>query len=98
MEKSCSSMETSPMLSISSLWSPSNVCPSLSHFNHIRRYTMSIWLVYLGAVLQEEFNRRMSLVRVSVEWCFGKVLQYFAFIDYKKNLKVFHQPVGMLYI
>ncbi|KAF0741162.1 hypothetical protein Ae201684P_002225 [Aphanomyces euteiches] len=47
---------------------------------------------------QELFNKRMSRVRVSVEWCFGSVLSNWAFIDFKKNLKVFLQPIGKLYV
>ena len=47
---------------------------------------------------EQEFNRRMSAVRVSVEWTFGKVLQYFSFLDYKKNHKVLLQPTGKYYL
>ena len=36
----------------------------------------------------QEFNRRMSAVRVSVEWLFGNIVEYFKFIDFKKNLKI----------
>ena len=39
----------------------------------------------------------MSKVRVSVEWGFGKICQYFAFLDFKKNLKVLLQPVAKYY-
>ena len=48
--------------------------------------------------VEQEFNRRMSAVRVSVEWTFGKVLQYFSFLDYKKNHKVLLQPTGKYYL
>lgn len=34
---------------------------------------------------EQEFNWCMSAVRVTVEWTFGKVLQYFSFLDYKKD-------------
>lgn len=37
---------------------------------------------------QQEFNKAMSGVRISVEWGFGKICQYFAFLDFKKNNKV----------
>lgn len=40
---------------------------------------------------EKEFNNTMSSMRVSVEWCYGKILQQFAFIDLKKILL---QPVG----
>ena len=56
---------------------------------------------YRGAALtrdQQLFNKEMSKVRVSVEWSFGKVLQYFAFLDFRKNLKVLLQPIGKYYV
>jgi hypothetical protein len=56
---------------------------------------------YRGAMVtrdQQSFNKSMSKVRVSVEWTFGKVVQYFAFLDFKKNLKVLLQPIGMYYV
>ena len=45
---------------------------------------------------QEE--RSMSQVRVSVEWVFGDIANYFAFLDFKKNLKTGLSAVGMMYI
>lgn len=47
---------------------------------------------------QQEFNRNMSKVRQCVEWSFGKITQQFAFVDFKKNQKLFLQPVGKFYI
>jgi len=47
---------------------------------------------------EQEFNRKMSAVRVSVEWAFGKILQQFAYLDFKKNQKVLLQPVGKYYL
>ena len=46
----------------------------------------------------EEFNRSMSPIRISVEWLFGDITNYFKFIDFKKNLKVGLSAVGKLYI
>ena len=43
---------------------------------------------------QEDFNKCTSAVRTSLEWGFGKICQYFAFLDFKKNMKIFLQPVG----
>ena len=37
---------------------------------------------------QREFNTAMSKARISVEWVFGEILRYFAFLDFKKNLKI----------
>ena len=66
-------------------------------------YGLNRWVVcpYKGAHItaaQEEFNRRMSSVREAVEWAFGKVVNLFAFVDYKKNLKLGLQQVGSFYI
>ena len=55
---------------------------------------------YRGGVITAEqalFNKRMSAVRVTVEWAFGKILANFAFVDYKKNQKLYLQPVGKYY-
>jgi nuclease HARBI1 len=46
---------------------------------------------------QNEWNVRMSRVRISVEWCFGKELSFFPFVDFKTNLKIHLQPVGSIY-
>jgi hypothetical protein len=43
---------------------------------------------------QRQFNRAMSMNRIVVEWGFGKILQLFAFVDYKKNQKLFLQPLS----
>lgn len=56
---------------------------------------------YKGNNLTEEqadFNRQMSEVRISAEWGFQKVLQLFAFVDFKKNLKVQLQPIAAYYL
>jgi len=47
---------------------------------------------------QQRFNFQMSSVRESVEWGFGKIAQYFAFVDFKKNQKLFLQAVGKSYL
>ena len=39
----------------------------------------------------------MSEVQVFVEWGFGKIIQYFAYLDFRKNLKVLLQPVAKYY-
>ncbi len=63
--------------------------------------TRNIQSPFKGAYLtpeQRQFNAAMSPVRVAVEWSFGGVLSNWAFLDYKKNLKVFLQPVGLYYL
>ena len=47
---------------------------------------------------EEAFNQSMSQVRISVEWIFGDIINYFKFIDFKKNLKIGMSPVGKFYI
>lgn len=47
---------------------------------------------------EQEFNTRMSRVRTSVEWGFGKICQNFAYLDFKNNLKILLQPVGKYYL
>ena len=44
------------------------------------------------------FNTGMSEVRVSVEWLFRDIAEYFKFIDYKKNLKLGMSAVAKQYI
>ena len=46
----------------------------------------------------EEFNASMSSVHTSVEWLFGDLINYFKFLDYKKNLKIGLSHVGKMYI
>ena len=56
---------------------------------------------FRGACLtaeQQEFNKSMSRVRISVEWGFGKICQYFAFLDFKKNQKVLLRPIGKYFL
>ena len=47
---------------------------------------------------EQIFIEAMSAVRTSVEWGYGKIVRYFAFLDFSKNLKVLLQPVGKLYV
>lgn len=42
-------------------------------------------------------NKKMSKLRVTMELGFAKVLQLFPFIDFKKNLKVYKQEVFNYY-
>ena len=47
---------------------------------------------------QQLFNAEMSKCRTCVEWGFGKILQYFMYLDFQKNLKVLLQPVAKYYL
>ena len=62
--------------------------------------TQNILAPFKGARItanEQAFNKKMSKVRISVEWGFGKIMQYFAYLDFKKNQKVLLQPVGKYY-
>ena len=48
--------------------------------------------------LQKRYNTAMSNVRVSVEWLFKEILTYFAFVDFKKNLKIGLSAIGKMYV
>ena len=43
-------------------------------------------------------NKAMSSVSMSVEWLFGDIVNYFKFLDFKKNLKISLNAVGKVYI
>ena len=40
----------------------------------------------------------MSNVRMSVEWLFGDIVEYFKFMDFTKNLKIGISSTGKLYV
>ena len=40
----------------------------------------------------------MREVRTSVEWAFGDITNFFAFLDFKKNLKICLSAVGKMYL
>ena len=42
----------------------------------------------------EVYYRAMSAVRMSVEWIFRDIVNYFKFLDFKKNLKISLSAVG----
>ena len=48
--------------------------------------------------LQKQWNKSMSSVRVSVEWIFGDIANYFKFLDFRKNLKIKLSAVGKMYL
>ena len=53
--------------------------------------------VHLDAQMKQ-FNTAMSEVRVSVEWLFGSIVNYYKFVDFKKQLKLGLSPVGKMYL
>ncbi len=61
----------------------------------------SIICPFRGARLNQEqhdFNTIMSSSRQCVEWGFGKITTQWAFLDFRKNLKVLLQPVAKYYL
>ena len=60
-----------------------------------------VFSVVIGAGLtprQVRYNLVMSKLRQAVEWSFGKVTNIWAFIDFKKNQKLYLQPVAKYYL
>ena len=47
---------------------------------------------------QMQYNQAMSEVRVSVEWLFGNITNYFKFIDFKRQMKLNLSAVGKMYV
>ena len=64
-------------------------------------YTLSMYILraFKGAMtaLQQLFNTGMSGVRISVEWGFGLVVNDWKFLDEKKNLKLYKQPIAKIF-
>ena len=56
---------------------------------------------YRGAGIKPQMelhNKAMSSVRMSIEWLFGDIVNYFKFLDFKKNLTISLNAVGKVYI
>jgi len=68
--------------------------PAYPHRVHLQRpYTHGVLTQQM-----EAFNTSMKPVRQSVEWLFGDIVNYFKFMDFKKNLKLQLSAVGKYYI
>ena len=46
---------------------------------------------------EKDFNKAMSSVRVLVEWVFGEITEYFAFIHFKKAQQIALSEAGKMY-
>lgn len=46
---------------------------------------------------EEKFNKSMNMLRVSVEWSYGEVKQYFTKQDFSRKLKLRETPIAILY-
>lgn len=47
--------------------------------------------------MEKDFNKLMSTMRVSVEYGFGKIVQQFAFLDFKKTQKQYLSPLKEMF-
>ncbi|KDQ52991.1 hypothetical protein JAAARDRAFT_61568 [Jaapia argillacea MUCL 33604] len=47
---------------------------------------------------EQEFNNLMSKYRECVEWLFGKVVNYWCFVDLCSHLKLHLSPIGKYYL
>ena len=70
---------------------------------------MMIWKILLSVQLEEKCvymvtqpthypHEKMSAVRAYVEWLFADIINYFKFLDFKKNLRIGLSQVGKMYI
>lgn len=55
------------------------------------------WKLRLLTPAQEEFNRRMSGVRIAIEWAWDKVATEWAFLNYWRNLRIGLSPIALYY-
>lgn len=46
---------------------------------------------------QQEVNKAVSKVRVSVEWSYGEITRYFSYLDFKRQQQVATTPIATLY-
>ena len=46
---------------------------------------------------REIFKEKMSAVRAFLEWLFADIINYFKFLDFKKNLRIGLSQVGKMY-
>lgn len=56
---------------------------------------------FQGATLtaaQRAFNSAMSEGRITVEWMFKETKMYFTTVDFKRKMKLFESPIGLLYL
>ena len=63
----------------------------------VKRYILAPFRGTQLSPAEERFNADMSAVSKCVQWGYGKIVKYFAFLDFSKNLKVLLQPVGKFY-
>ncbi|KAE8976455.1 hypothetical protein PF005_g25832 [Phytophthora fragariae] len=60
----------------------------------VSKYVVTRFKSVVQTTYERIFNKEMSAVRTAVEWNFGIMKRVWAFIDFKKNLKLRLSPVG----
>ena len=86
----CGMLNESQLIDILSAHFNAGDIPIVLYGDPIYSFTSHIWSGFKGARLtegEEQFNKTLSSVRESVEWGFGKVITYFAWLDFAKNQK-----------
>ena len=68
--------------------------PAYPHRVHLQIGFKGAWLT----PAQQRFNQSTSDVRATVEWSFGEITTYWAFTDFKKNLKIGMSTVRRQYL
>ena len=63
----------------------------------LRIYLQAPFRVGVLTRQMEISNEKMSAVRASVEWLFAEIVNYFKFLDFKKNLRIGSSQVGQMY-
>ena len=48
--------------------------------------------------MQAELKKSMSAVTIATEWIFIDIVNYFAFLDFNKNLKIGLNAIGKMFI
>lgn len=61
----------------------------------VNRHLLSPFKSYQITVRQKLFNKRMSKVRIVVEWVFKEIVSVFPYFDWHKNQKVRLSPLGL---
>ncbi|RPA74036.1 hypothetical protein BJ508DRAFT_215714 [Ascobolus immersus RN42] len=61
----------------------------------VNRHLLSPFKSYRITHLQKLFNKRMSKVRIVVEWVFKEIVTLFPHLDWFKNQKILLSPLGL---
>lgn len=65
---------------------------------HTNDFIVSPWKSAVLSLEQQQFNKAMSTVRIAVEWQFGRITNYWHFLDLRSAMKVFQTPVARFHM